>query len=296
MTTHDDYPENWNRDGDSGKRGRIDDFAQTDVVHVSTPYTTNANADDIIVRGMVLDENNHALEGATVTFWDQWRGKALYRTTTQQNGEWFLRVPSDQYYLAFLKDDLYDEVGYVMIVPQTDRVQEFPTVTLNFNPPEFRITPTEKYYIKCLRAFLRDNNPNAYELDEKRYLYNDDDLVVFTHMALNDVNSFPAKTNFQLHEIPPQWRTLVILGASVFALISRSILENQNQFDYSDSGLTLNIKRAENLKSSANDIFQKYVEARVIVKSHWKIAPHTLLRASIPFHVRSFSPRQWRLR
>jgi len=296
MPTKDDFPENIAERDNVVSHQPGKEFAQTEANLNLSPHPMAADDSNILVRGMVVDENNQALEGATVAFWDQLRGKRLYVTQTERNGEWFLRVPSDQYYLAFHKDDLYDEVGYIMIVPQTDAVQEFPTVRLDFNPPEFRITPTEKYYIKCLRALLRDDNPNAWDLDEPGYLYKDDQLVIFAHLALNDVNSYPRKTNYALNEIPPQWRTLVVLGASVFGLISRGILENQNQFDYSDSGLTLNIKRADHYRSSSDAIFQKYVEAKTIVKAHWKVAPYALIRPSVPFHVRSYAPRQWRIR
>ena len=297
MPTKDEFPEGW-KDRDLTIKDQVNEqFAQTFTQSEGlSPYHTQANADDIMVRGLVLDENNQALAGADVAFWDQWRGKLLYATKTQENGEWFLRVPSDQYYLAFKKDDLYDEVGYIMVIPQTDQVQEFPTVTLNFNPPEFRITPTEKYYIKCLRAFLRDDNPDAYQLDDRKFLYSDDQLVIFSHLALNDVNSFPRKTNYDLHEIPPQWRTLVVLGASIFALISRGLLENQNQLTYNDAGLSLDIKRADHYRSSADAIFVKYSEAKTIVKAHWKVQPHLLMRSAVPFHVRTMAPSQWRLR
>jgi len=292
----DNFDENWNRDGDDGKRGLKDDFAQSKSYMVATPYTTLQDDDRIMCRGMIIDENAHALKGATVEFWDQWLSSKLYATVTNEDGEWFLSVPSDQYRIIIKKDELYDEVQLVAIIPQTDRVQEFETVQIGFNPPEFRLSPKMKYFIRQLRSFLRDTNPNIYQLDNKQFLYNDEDLAVFVHMALNDVNSYPAKTGFDLDGLPQQWNTLIVMGGAIFALISRGLLENQNQFQYTDAGLSVTIQRAAHFQSTEQALFTQYVAAKTVVKAQWKMSPHILLRSSTPFHVRTFAPRQWRLR
>lgn len=292
----DRFDDNWNRDGDESKRGLKDDFAQTKSYMVTTPYKTLQDDDRIMCRGMIIDENAHALKDCTVEFWDQWLNNRLYATKTNENGEWFLSAPSDQYRIIFSKDDLYDEVHIMAIIPQTDRVQEFDTVQIGFNPPEFRMSPKMKYFIKQLRSFLRDTNPNIYQLDDKKFLYSNDDLSVFVHMALNDVNSYPAKTSMDLDSLPQQWNTLIVMGGAIFALISRGLLENQNQFNYSDAGLQVTIQRAAHYQSTEQALFTQYVEAKKIVKAQWKMSPFVLMRSATPFHIRTMAPRQWRLR
>ena len=298
--TTDGVDEKWKiHDEMKNAKGAADNFAQTNSKQGSTPYGMTQTNDGVLVRGMVVDENAHALDNVDVVFMDQFRNKVLYRTRTERTGEWFLRVPSDQYVICFSKDDLYDEVQYLSIIPDIDYVQEYETVQLGFNPPEFRITAVEKYYIKCLRTFLRDKNPNEVRIksyDGESYLYSDEDLVIFAHMALNDVNAYPAKTGYTLHQIPLQWRTLVIMGASIFSLISRGLLENMNQFNYSDAGLSLTLQRAAHFQTTESALFPQYVQMKTTIKAQWKVRPHVVMRGAPPFHVRSFSPRQWRLR
>ena len=294
MPLETDFPEHANV-GIAGDTSERDQFAQTDSKYTNTPYTVMANFDDVMVRGMVVDENNHALNNAKVEFWDPWRGKLKYATSTGDNGEWFLRVPSDQYYIAYYKDDLYDEVGIVTVITQTDRVQEMETMQLNFDPPEFRVTPTEKYYVRCERVFLGDNDPNAYLLNDPKFLYSDDALIICTHLALNDFNAFPPRTNFALNELHPSWRTIIVMGAATFALIGRGLLENQNHLQYTDAGLNLSFARMTHLQSMYTAIVEKYNTARTICKANYKMAPHVLSR-SVPFRLRSMAPRMWRLR
>ena len=296
MPIKNDFPENYNRGGDAAGKGQPDKFAQTDTKYTKTQYTTQANADDVTVRGIVVDENAHALNNCAVEFWDQWRGRRLYATSTADNGEWFLRMPAGQYYAAFYKDDLYDEIGYMTIISPTDSVQEFDTVQLGFNPPEFRITPVQKYYIKLMRSFLGDTNPNAYIIDsEHKFLYSDDDLVMAAHMALNDVNGAPAKSHFALHELPEHWRSLIVWGGSAQSMFSRGLFENQNQIQYSEGGLSLTIQRAAHLLSTAQTVQDRYEKTRDKFKLSYRPGPHVMVR-SMAFKVRCLAPRQFRMR
>ena len=290
------YPDDWNREGQHGTEGSRHSYAQSNSQTDSTPYSMKQASDAILVRGMVIDENSHALGGADVVFMDQWRNKVLYRTRTERSGEWFIKVPPEQYVICFSKDDLYDEVQEIAIIAVIDGVQEYPTVQLGFSPEEFRIGRYEKYYIKCLRSFLRDKNPNELQIDEHKYLYTDDGLVVFTHLALNDVNAYPAKTGYALADVPVQWRTLLVIGASIFSLISRGLLENMNQFQYSDAGLSLTIQRAAHFQSTEQALFTQYVQMKTTIKAQWKVKPALIMRANVPFHIRTYAPRQWRLR
>ena len=296
MPIKDNFPENGNHDGDAARRGRKDQFAQTESMNTKTRYTAQANIDDILVRGMVVDENNLALNNVKVEFWDRIRGKLLYATSTIDNGEWFLRLPADQYYVAFFKDDLYDEIGYETVIQPVDRVQEFGTVRMDFNPPEFRITPVEKYYLRCERAFLGDTDPNIYQLDnEHKFIYSDESLVIYSQMTLNDVNAAPAKSGFLLHELPLQWRSLIVWGSVAQAIIARGMIENQNQFQYADGGLSLTIQRAAHYLSTATMIQDRYEKARDKIKLSYRPGPHVLSR-SVVFKVRTLAARQWRLR
>ena len=92
-------------------------------------------------------------------------------------------------------------------------------------------TPTEKKLMHKLRTMLKDlptkNLRSLNTLVESSHgeRWSDSQLIIYLEMAIGDINAEPPYTNFSLNNFPSAIETTVVLGATVFALISESILQ-----------------------------------------------------------------------
>ena len=92
-------------------------------------------------------------------------------------------------------------------------------------------TPTEKKLMHKLRTMLKDlptkNLRSLNTLIESNHgeRWSDSQLIIYLEMAIGDINAEPPYTNFSLNNFPSAIETTVVLGATVFALISESILQ-----------------------------------------------------------------------
>ena len=92
-------------------------------------------------------------------------------------------------------------------------------------------TPTEKKLMHKLRTMLKDlptkNLRSLNTLIESSHgeRWSDSQLIIYLEMAIGDINAEPPYTNFSLNNFPSAIETTVVLGATVFALISESILQ-----------------------------------------------------------------------
>jgi hypothetical protein len=85
--------------------------------------------------------------------------------------------------------------------------------------------------INYLRQVLNDT-------DSACQIFEDAQLFAYIDLALQDVNSHPMKTYYNLESLPRDWINVVILGAYVFALNAQSITEKARNFTVSDQGIS----------------------------------------------------------
>ena len=85
-------------------------------------------------------------------------------------------------------------------------------------------------------------------------------------MAIGDINAEPPYTNFSLNNFPSAIETTVVLGATVFALISEAVLQVGEAFSYSDNGISLNINLAQGYQSMAQMLLNGYVQGKTNIK------------------------------
>jgi hypothetical protein len=138
--------------------------------------------------------------------------------------------------------------------------------------------------IDKLRIMLRDNNPDrnyhfrppTQEGEIKRYnrvfgyIWEDHELLCYLQMSLDWFNSYPPETEGIstlniLCAQKPVWRTFILWGAAVFALLALSINWVADEFDYSIGGISLSIEKSskyESLKQNAEGQFDKATEAK----------------------------------
>jgi hypothetical protein len=135
--------------------------------------------------------------------------------------------------------------------------------------------------IRGLRILLRDANPSrnyhfqAPSSEESvnqftrvfGYLWEDDELLEFLKMSNDSINMYPPQTFYEtLDQLMIQhkdWRTLCLVGASIYALQALSINWSGEEFGYSIGGVSLDIEKSSKYQSLMNDAqnrFQEFVD------------------------------------
>ena len=123
-------------------------------------------------------------------------------------------------------------------------------------------TDCEADMIRRLRILLRDNNPDrnyhfrppAHEATIRQfnqvfgYIWEDAELQEYLQRALDMISAAPPATPFtscdQLVQCFPTWRTLMLNGAMLHALLALMINWIADEFDYSIGGVSLSIEKS----------------------------------------------------
>jgi len=166
-------------------------------------------------------------------------------------------------------------------------VQEFEVIDKATNLVSL-YTSAETDAVRRLRILLRDNNPDrnyhfrppAHEATIREfnrvfgYIWVDDELQEFIQRSLDMIVAAPPRTPFQsvdqLVASYPEWRTLLLTGAMMYALFA--LMENwiADEFDYSIGGVSLTIEKSSKYESAYQamaDQFDKQLErAKATVK------------------------------
>jgi hypothetical protein len=142
-------------------------------------------------------------------------------------------------------------------------------------------TPLEEDLIRRLRMLLRDQNPDkfykfrppAHEETVNQFsrvfgfIWEDVELLEYLERSLDMVVATPPRTPFanieQMASYRPEWRTLLLTGAMIYALQALQINWVADEFDYSIGGVSLTIDKSskyESLKQGASDLFDKQLE------------------------------------
>jgi hypothetical protein len=142
-------------------------------------------------------------------------------------------------------------------------------------------TCAEEDLMRRLRILLRDNNPDrnyhfrppASERTVSQFnqvfgfIWEDTDLQEYIQRALDMIIAAPPKTPFtsvdQMVQMHPEWRTLLLNGAMMHALLGLIINWIADEFDYSIGGVSLTIEKSSKYESAyqaLNDQFDKQLD------------------------------------
>jgi len=142
-------------------------------------------------------------------------------------------------------------------------------------------TCCEADMMRRLRILLRDNNPDrnyhfrppAHETTIQQfnqvfgYIWEDDELQEYLARGLDMIAAAPPRTPFrscdQMVQCYPEWRTLLLNGAMMHALLALIINWIADEFDYSIGGVSLTIEKSSKYESAyqaLNDQFDKQLE------------------------------------
>lgn len=242
----------------------------------------------------LTNSSGHSVNAAEISF-------AIYDFTTGQEvlvgpqrripvnasvGEYFvsLVIPLDANIGAYRVRWVMRELagGPLQSVVQEFSIQDRETAS----PSVF--TTYQLQLLQNLRYVLRDANPDrnykfrppAHEetIDQFSkvfgYIWEDIELVQFLEFALDSIIAAPPRTPFNsldhMMQSRPEWRSLLLWGAQVFAVNALQANWIADEFDYSIGGVSLNLDKSskyESLKQGASDQFDKQLErAKATVK------------------------------
>lgn len=103
------------------------------------------------------------------------------------------------------------------------------------------------------------------------YIWEDEELYEYLLMSVDLFNSAPPVTGVTLDDIPPRWRTIVLMRAAAMACAAAALTWIVNEFDYSISGVSLSIEKSSKYESMKNNFLTEYKEAQELAKRSIKI-------------------------
>ena len=153
--------------------------------------------------------------------------------------------------------------------------------------------------VDTLRTTLKDN-----PVDPRARRWTDCELLLYLNIALSDINATPLRTNFSLDTLPvrprvPDMFTLLIMGARIAAHDSQSGLEISKEFNMGAGGVTMSIDRSQKYMSLSAAERTAYEKQRDKIKLNFTmsmVSGEGVLSSSLPFRIRTYAPRQYRVR
>jgi len=155
--------------------------------------------------------------------------------------------------------------------PIHEVVQEFAVID-KATIPVSSFTDCETDMMRRLRILLRDNNPDrnyhfrppTHEATINQYnqvfgfIWEDEELQEYLARGLDMIIAAPPRTPFascdQLVQCRPEWRTLMLNGAMIHALLALQINWIADEFDYSIGGVSLTIDKSSKYESAYNAV------------------------------------------
>lgn len=151
------------------------------------------------------------------------------------------------------------------------------------------ITPIEYDLVHGLRIMLRDNNPDrnyhftppAGETTINRYnrvfgyIWEDEELIEFLRISNDAMNMYPPQTFYstldQLITQHRNWRSLLLIGATVYAINALALNWIADEFDYSIGGVSLSVEKSSKYQSMASDAQSRFDSMVTAAKETVKI-------------------------
>lgn len=163
-------------------------------------------------------------------------------------------------------------------------------------------TDRERELIYNVRVLLKDIPDDCYRslatlVEEQRgERWSDQAILVYINQAISDINLEPPHTSYDISNFPDYYKSCVMNGAVIWALISEGIIQNGEQFSYSDNGISLSINLAQGYQSMAQMLLSGYTQMKKDIKRAMRPQAAGLKSSPAPVRVRSYAPRQWTYR
>lgn len=164
------------------------------------------------------------------------------------------------------------------------------------------LTDRERELIHHLRVMLKDlpndtfRSLNTLVEEQRGERWSDMQLLVYINQAVSDINAEPPHTQYDISSFPYQWKACVMNGSLIFALIAEGILQNGEQFSYSDNGISLSINLAQGYQSMAQMLLSGYTQLKKDIKRAMRPTAAGIKSSPAPTRIRSYAPRMWTYR
>lgn len=163
----------------------------------------------------------------------------------------------------------------------TQAVQEFAVIDANLPANQLvsltKVVPqtdNTAVMIRRLRYLLRDNNPDKnYHFappNSERviqgftqvigFIFQDEELLEYIEMAIDDLNSRPPAEGHTIDSLPTHLRTLITIGAASYAAAALMMNWIAEEFNYSISGVSLDLEKSSKYEAAKNNFEQQYTE------------------------------------
>jgi len=149
-------------------------------------------------------------------------------------------------------------------------------------------------YIYTLREDLKDNPP-----DPRVQRWSDCQLLLSLKRAISRVNAIPMTTTFNFDTLPEDLYNYVLVAARLAALRSQASVEAAKEFSMGVGGVSININRSgiyNTLISSEESAWQKEMENIKRYFTMRTVFGEGLVSSPLPFRIRTYSGRQYRIR
>lgn len=169
--------------------------------------------------------------------------------------------------------------------PTIQVVQEFNVVAKDVKT-DITSVDSEQLLVRRLRIMLRDNNPDRnYRFrppaSEKfiqaqaqvfGYVWEDYELYEYLLMAVDYFNTAPPVTGITLFQTPDRWRAVILLKSASLACGALALNWIVDEYDYSISGVSLNIEKSSKYQSMRDSFEGEYDKLLDQAKRSIKIA------------------------
>jgi hypothetical protein len=139
--------------------------------------------------------------------------------------------------------------------------------------------------IRRLRISLRDNNPDRNyrfrppstekflqtQTEVFGYIWEDEELYYYLLETVYDFNSAGPATDITLDSLPDNWSAAIIVGAGARACRAIALNWIADEFDYSISGVSLNIDKSSKYMAMKENLEQSYDKLKEEAKETIKI-------------------------
>jgi len=159
--------------------------------------------------------------------------------------------------------------------PVYQSVEEFQVVDSNILTTSFTGDVNIDRLLYRLRILLRDNNPDrnyrfAPPSSEKfiqgqtqvfGFVWEDEELYEYLVMAMDDFNSRPPTTSIDFGNLfgsEKRWTTTVMIRAAAFACFAISMNWVHDEFNYSISGVSLDIEKSSKYQAIKDEFIGEY--------------------------------------
>ena len=149
-------------------------------------------------------------------------------------------------------------------------------------------------FVDQLRRLLKDDPP-----DPRVRRWTDDDLILHLDQAICDINATPLTTNFSCETLPQRLCNLLMTAARISALRAQATLEAAKEFSMGVGGINMSLDRSGKYLALINAEQTAYEKQRDKIKLNFLISGvpgEGILTSPLPFRIRTFAPRQFRVR